>query len=161
MDDNVKAKHELMTKILSWGMIVYFLVLGYSLNQSALFELRTNKDQEKLAVANREQAKLIREQSNLNNSDAKTKVTENIKAAKLDYEAKKLEDEICDGKRRSGGLIIGATVFFIFYLLLIHKFYQKFKTEMNDYFVSKKVVMFYAVFIGLSIWVTAFMTAYY
>ena len=29
----------MMTRILSWGMIVYFLVLGYSLNQHALFDL--------------------------------------------------------------------------------------------------------------------------
>jgi len=161
MDDNVKAKHELMTRILSWGMIVYFLVLGYSLNQSSSFELCPNPAQEKLVKAKEHQANVLREQSNQNTdqSNANTKAAENVKAAELDLEAIKIKDGVYDGQRRAGGLIIAATVFFIFYVFLIYKFYQKFELEMSDYVVSKKTALIYALFIGGSIWVTAVMTA--
>ncbi len=149
-----------MTKILSWGMIVYFLVLGYSLNQHALFELYSTPEQQNVVDAKKLRAEKLREKSNLE-PDADQSSELKVKAAETDLEARIVNDEMDDGIRRAKGLISAATIFFISYVLLIYLFYQKFKTEMADYFVSKNLALAYAVFIGTSIWFTAVLTAIY
>ena len=160
MDDNAKAKHEVMTKILSWGMIVYFLVFGYSLNQHALFELNPTPEQQKVVEAKKLRAEILRKKSASEKDEDKSSELR-VKAAETDLEAGNLEDEMRDGIGRAKGLIIAATIFFVGYVGLVYFFYEKFKSAMTDYFVSRKLAIIYAVFIGLSIWITAFMTAYF
>lgn len=160
MDDNTKAKHELMTKILSWGMIVYFLVFGYSLNQHALFELNPTSEQQMVADAKKLRAETLRRKSD-SEKDGDKSSEFRVKAAEAELEARNLEDEMRDGIGRAKGLIFAATIFFVCYVVLTWLFYKKFKSEMTDYFVPRKIAMGYAVFIGLSVWITAFLTAYY
>jgi len=150
----------MMTRILSWGMIAYFLVLGYSLNQHALFELFPTPEQQNVVNAKKLRAERLREKS-----DSETDIIKSsefsVKAAEINLEAKILKDEMSDGNRRAMGLISAATVFFISYLLMTWLFYKKFEPEMSDYFISRRAALAYVLFIGLSIWLTAFWTAWY
>ncbi len=97
MDENIKAKHELMTKMLSWGMIVYFLVFGYSLNQHALFELFPTPEQTNVVLAKRNRAEKLREKSN-SEPDTDKSSEFRVKAAEADLEARLLKDELEDGR---------------------------------------------------------------
>ena len=161
MDENTKAKHELMTKILTWGTIVFFLMVGYALNYHEKFEFFPSGEQKQVVSAKQEQAAALRAESKmLKETNDFVKAAEfNVKAAEADFEARTSSDDMRDAFNRALGLVFAALCFSVFYFFLLRKFYEKFENEMSTYVVSKKVALWYAVVIGVVILYNAIMTS--
>lgn len=43
MDEKLKHRREVIFKVLAWGTFVYLIVVGYSINQSGLFEFQSDE----------------------------------------------------------------------------------------------------------------------
>ncbi len=151
MDENVKAKHDMMTKILGWGTVIYIIVLGYSFDQHAMFEYCPTKEQKAVAQAKRNKAEKLRTESNssLNNSNKVDLSELKVKAAESDLEAKIIEDDMCDGRVRAVSLVLGVAGFFILYFWLVFMFYRKYETEMLSYVFPEKAALIYVALVGI------------
>ena len=158
-DEDVKAKHEIMNRILSWGTLVFLLIVGYALNYHEKFELRPTEEQRALVKAKKEKADALTAGSRgQGNPVLAAECME--KAAQANLEARVLEDDMRDAFWRAVGLILAAFSFFIFYFLLIRAFYRKYESEMASYILSKKHALIYAGVIGLITLYNAVMTGY-
>jgi len=149
-DDNIKAKHEMMTKILGWGTVIYLIVLGYSFDQHAMFEYCPNKKQEIVIQEKKDRAEELRKKSNsLKESGNDLEASEfSVKAAESDLEAKISEDDIKDGSVRAVSLVLGVSGFFILYFSLVFMFYRKYKSEMLSYVFPERAALIYVALVG-------------
>ena len=147
MDDETKYGRETMNKVLGWGTIVYFLVLGFSGSQHALFELYALPEQIKLEETKRAYAAEADSESNKKNPPAAAELR--VKAAQARFETRLLSDERQDARRRAISLIIGASIYCLAYPFAIYFFYRKNVTRHKaTYFISNRVAVLYG--IGMS-----------
>lgn len=178
MDEKVRFRHETIFKVLAWGTVIYFLVLGYSVHESGLFEWHAPYVPvfEDLDKAKNEQAtRLDSEARELEDSirgnpaevvDAQQK-NKASEAAKLKVEAAQLRTEIYlaqeerkDGHERARGLVIAAFVYSVTYPVIVWLVYKRTRTGVTEKdVVPGAVAVAYAIFMSIATCVTALMTA--
>ena len=159
MDDEAKYGRETMNKVLGWGTIVYFLVLGFSGSQHALFELIPMKEQIQLDQAKRAYAAEMDSQSKKGPPDA---ADLKVKAAQANFDARLLSEERKDARRRAISLIVGASIYCLAYPFAIHFFYRKNVTRHKaTYFISHRLAVVYGIVMSAITLSIALMTAIY
>jgi hypothetical protein len=156
--EDVKTKHEIMNKILSWGTLVFLLFVGYALNYHEKFEFFPTPEQTALVQAKREKALALnagieREADAVKAAEAKEK------AAQSSLEARVLADDIRDAQHRAASLIFAATAFGFLYFFIIRAFYQKYEAAMDNYILPRKYALIYAAVIGLVTFSNGLLTA--
>lgn len=180
MDEKLKFRHETIFKVLAWGTVIYFLVMGYSVNQSGLFEWQAPdvsvfKD---LDGAKKEQATRLDSEATKLEASITRNVAEVIgpeqkdrasEAAKLRVEAAQLradiylaQEERKDGRERAKGLIIGAFVYSLMYPIVVWLVYKR--TGLDKGVTEKDVVplgvaIAYSIFMSIATCWTALATA--
>lgn len=143
VDENPKLRREIIFKVLGWGTIVYFLVLGYSMDPSGLFELRIPQQAVDLQRAKLDEAAQLEktldqipipDSSKPAAEDKKVETVEETKAkvaetkakvAKLRLEAHRLEEEWRDGWSRAVGLIAGTALYAVIFPVVVFFAYKK------------------------------------
>jgi hypothetical protein len=131
MDEKSKSRYETTLKVLGWGMAVYLLVLGYSITQSGLFELRTDSTEEKnFDIARMDYARQLENNVGVNNFilEAKNKA----EAEKLRLEVYQDREKRKDGKFRGFGLVMGALCFSIAFPFAVRKVSERYKVKVPD-----------------------------
>ena len=148
-----------MNKVMGWGTIVYFLVLGFFGSQHALFELCPLPEQKKLDEAKRAFAVESEVQSN-SAKDPSTASELRIKAAQARFDARLLSEERQDARRRAISLIVGASIYCLAYPFAIHFFYRTNVTRHKaTYFISHRVAVLYGTVMSAITLSIALMTA--
>ena len=139
MDDEAKYGRETMNKVLGWGTIVYFLVLGFSGNQHALFELYYSDDQIKLETAKTIHAAAMDSESNTVTDPSKATELK-AKAAQARFEVMQLREERQDARWRAILLIAAVSIYCFAYPVAIYFFYGKSVTRHKaTYFISARL----------------------
>jgi hypothetical protein len=178
MDEKLKFRRETIIKVLTWGTVIYFLVLGYSVNQSGFFEWHAPDVQvfKDLDDAKKEQARRLESEATKLEASTPRNVAEGVdaepkdkasEAAKRRVEAAQLrvdvylaQEERKDGKERAKGLIIGAFVFSLMYPIVVWLVYKRTGTGATEKdVVPQGVAIAYAIFMSIATCWTALATA--
>lgn len=159
MDDEAKYGRETMNKVLGWGTIVYFLVLGFSGSQHALFELYPLPEQIELDKAKRTFA--VETEAKSKNAKDPSEASElRLKAAQASFDARLFSDERQDARRRAISLIVGASIYCLAYPFAIHFFYRANVTRHKaTYFISHRMAVLYGTVMSAITLSLALMTA--
>ena len=168
MDETQKSRHDMILKVLAWGTVIYFFVLGYSVNQSGLFEwhapdVQVFKDVDR---AKEEQAtRLETEAKTLEDSEQKKAEPSEVgkrrvEAAQLRMENYLAQEERKDGRERAKGLIIAAFVYSLMYPVVVWLVYKRTGTGVTGKdVVPVGVAVAYAIFMSIATCWTALATA--
>lgn len=169
MDEKLKYRRELIFKVLSWGTIVYLLVLGYAVNQSSLFEMKPAASEEiDLEVKKKRQVEQLNDEAGLSTNSNATKAR--VEAAKINMEIYKANEERDDAWWRGLGLACGSVIYSLIYFFVVCLIYRG--TDPRIWFkktgsraADEDVIPFwlalpYALFMGVVTSVAALMTAY-
>ena len=168
MDDTRKFRHEMIFKVLAWGTVIYFFVLGYSVNQSGLFEWHAPDVQvfKDVDEAKKEQAtRLETEAKKLEDSQQKKNEPyevgkRRVEAAQLRMEIYLAQEERKDGRERAKGLIIAAFVYSIAYPIVVWLVYKRTGTGVTDKdVIPVGVAVPYAILMSIATCWTALATA--
>lgn len=157
MDENLKYRREMIFKVLAWGTFVLFLVWGYALTQSNLFELCAPYEDnfEKLVQVQTDEASEL-------TINAKTHA-EKIAAAQKQLDIHLAKELRYDSRRRAIGLICGALIYCLIYPIVVWGAYKR--TSLGDGATDKDIVfplkyaLMYAIVISLATFINALSTA--
>lgn len=126
MDEETRSRREIIFKVLSWGSVIYFLIVGFALNQHGLFELTPPEGNERLY-----QAQLVHVDALDKKSDG-LKAEDPVEAARLGVEAAKIRAEVDEARKgqsdswyRAVGLVVGVIIYALVYPLLILLVYRR------------------------------------
>lgn len=129
MDDKSKARYETTLKVLGWGMTVYLLILGYSITQSGLFELRADSTEEtNFDIARMDYAQELANKRGVSSEEAKNKAD----AEKIRLEVYQDKEKRNDAWSRGLGLVLGALSFSIAFPLAVRKVSERYKVKVSD-----------------------------
>ncbi|SNS63690.1 hypothetical protein [Actinomadura mexicana] len=108
MEMDGAARRELVLRVLGWGTIVYFLIIGFALDEHALFELRSPPGWTQLQQAQRAHAKTLDSKAqSLAMTDPAASADLEAQAAKIRFDVGAADHDRSDGRFRAIGLIIG------------------------------------------------------
>jgi hypothetical protein len=159
MNEDAKYGRETMNKVLGWGAVVYFLVLGYSLNQHALFELYPAEEQIQLEKAKIAYAETLEAAAAKRppTQDPEKSAKEKADAAQARLDVRILQDDRRDSHERARNLIIGVLVFGLGYFIAIPIFYY---VNVSRYGAKYFIPIWLATLYGLVLGAVTFYVAY-
>lgn len=164
MDEETRARREIIFKVLGWGGVVYLLVTGFALNQHSLFELNPPERNEQLYETQISHADALDRQSNA------LRETDPVGAAKLRVDAAKIRVEVGEARKdqsdswyRAAGLIVAVVIYSVAYPLIVWLVYTRTDsggtlTESDP--IPLRLALVYAIAMGLLTSVAALTTAY-
>jgi hypothetical protein len=157
---------EIIFKVLGWGTAIHLLVIGYSLDKSALFELQAPKEKGFLQVdeaKKKHTEQLEIEADSIPNSDKSPEAAElRVQAAEMRAAVHRDQEEQNDGWFRAVGLMVGVFIYCLIYPVLVWLVYKR--TETGGGAAEKDVVplgaaLTYGISISLATFYIAVATA--
>ena len=131
MDDKSKSRYETTLKVLGWGMTVYLLILGYSITQSGLFELRSaSLEENNFDIARLDYARQLENQAGSYPLSEKAK--NKAEAEKIRLEVYQDKEKRNDAWSRGLGLVLGALAFSIAFPWTVWRVSQRYNEEKGD-----------------------------
>ncbi|MEU9020318.1 hypothetical protein [Actinomadura sp. NPDC048394] len=158
------TRRELILKVLGWGTLVYFLIIGFALQEHALFELRAAPGAARLQQAQRAHAGALDSRArSLAATDPVTSADLRVQAAKIRFEVDTAVHDQSDSRFRAIGLVIGTTAFALLYPALIYLTYRRTDptgTLAASDLVPLKAALAYGVVMSTITAIAGFTTAY-
>ncbi|MCD0451468.1 hypothetical protein LO762_20030 [Actinocorallia sp. API 0066] len=158
------GRREVVLRVLGWGTVVYFLIIGFALDRHALFELRApagvadlQRAQRGYALALEARAREVREDEPLVAAEM------GAQAARIRVEVEEAVKEQADGRYRAVGLIAGTGAFALGYPWLIYVVYRRTDpdgTLAAGDLIPLRAALGYGVVTSVITFVAGFSTAY-
>jgi hypothetical protein len=146
MDDKSKSRYETTLKVLGWGMTVYLLILGYSITQSGMFELRwASPEENNFDLARLDYAFQLENRNGVVSFSDKAK--DKAEAEKIRLEVYQDKEKRNDAWSRGLGLVLGALTFSIAFPWTVWRVSQRYtaaKTN-NDNPIDDNPIMDHAI----------------
>ncbi|GAA4232946.1 hypothetical protein GCM10022254_34220 [Actinomadura meridiana] len=120
------ARREVILKVLGWGTVVYFLIIGFALDKHALFELKSPPGSARLQQAQLAHADALDSKSRgLTGADPVASADLKAQAARIRFDVATARGDQSDGRYRAIGLIAGTAAFALLYPPLIYFTYRR------------------------------------
>lgn len=164
MEETARLRLELILRLLGWGTIVYFLIIGFALNQHGMFELRSAPGADSLRRAQETQAEILdRRGDQLHVTDPVTAADLRVQAAKIRVEVSDRLREQSDNRGRAVALLIVVTAYAVAYPLMILVLYRRTDPDgslATRDLISRRVAVTYGIVMSVLTTVAAAGTAY-
>ncbi|MES9539211.1 MULTISPECIES: hypothetical protein [unclassified Actinomadura] len=164
MEMDGAARREVILKVLGWGTIVYFLIIGFALDKHALFELKSPPGSAQLQQAQHAHASALDSKAqSLAKSDPAAAADLTAQAAKIRFDVNTAVRDQSDSRLRAVGLIIGTTAFALLYPPLIYLTYRRTdptSTLALSDLIPLKAALAYGIVMSLITAIAGFTTAY-
>jgi hypothetical protein len=159
------ARREVILKVLGWGTVVYFLIIGFALDKHALFELRSPPGSAGLQRAQLAHADALDSKARgLAGADPVATADLRAQAARIRFDVDTARSDQSDGRFRAIGLIAGTGAFALLYPPLIYVTYRRTapasSVPSTPDLIPLKAALGYGVVMSVITFIAGFTTAY-
>ncbi|MFC4054521.1 hypothetical protein ACFOY4_32935 [Actinomadura syzygii] len=161
MDENDGIRRDLVLRVLVWGTVVYFLLIGFALDQHALFELKAPPGAARLHQAKTAHADALDTKAqSLAQTDPVAATDLRAQAAQIRFEIDTAVKDQSDSRYRAIGLIAGTLAFALLYPFLIYATYRRTEPRGSSDLIPLKAALAYGVTMSVLTTTAAITTSY-